>query len=142
MANLNHVLLIGNCTRDVVMRYTANGTAIADFGIAVNRVWRNDAGEKQEEVTFVDVQFWSRLAEIAQEYVHKGAPVFVEGRLKLETWDDRQTGQKRSKLRVVGENLQLLGGKRDASASTSAQLPPRSQSTRPDPDLDESDIPF
>ena len=118
MANLNKTLLIGNLTRDPEIRYTPQGTAIAEFGLAVNRVWNDNDGNRQEEVTFVDVQLWARLAEIAQEYLRKGNPVFIEGRLKLDTWDDRQSGQKRSKLRVVGENLQLLGGKRNDGTPT------------------------
>jgi single-strand DNA-binding protein len=135
MANLTRVLLIGNCTRDIELRYTTSGTAIADFGIAVNRVWKNDSGEKQEEVTFVDIQVWGRLAEIAGEYLSKGSSVFIEGRLKLDTWDDKQSGQKRSKLRVVGENLQLLGAKRQETSNPPPPKQPASAS-RPQPPED------
>ena len=100
MANLNRVLLIGNLTRDPEIRYTPKGTAVADIALAVNRVFTGEDGEKREEVTYVDVVVWSRLAEIAEQYLKKGRPVFIEGRLQLDSWDDKQTGQKRSRLRV------------------------------------------
>src|ERR1700730_123000 len=111
MANLNRVLLIGNLTRDPEVRYTPKGTAVTDIGLAVNRVFTSDDGERREEVTYVDVVLWARLAEIAGQYLKKGRPVFIEGRLQLDTWDDKQSGQKRSKLRVIGETMQLLGGR-------------------------------
>src|SRR3954463_1624186 len=111
MASFNKVILIGNLTRDPEVRYTPKGTAVAEIGLAVNRVYTTDSGEKREEATFVDVTLWGRTAEIAGEYLKKGRPVFIEGRLQLDTWDDKQSGQKRSKLKVVGEGLQLLGGR-------------------------------
>jgi len=111
MASYNKVLLLGNCTRDPEVKYTPKGTAVAELGLAVNRVYTADNGEKREETTFVDVTFWGRQAEIVGEYLKKGRPVFVEGRLQLDTWDDKQTGAKRSKLRVVAEGMQLLGGR-------------------------------
>jgi single-strand DNA-binding protein len=111
MASFNKVILLGNLTRDPEVRYTPKGSAVADLGIAVNRQYTLDNGEKREEVTFVDVTFWGRTAEIAGEYLKKGRPVFIEGRLQLDTWDDKQSGQKRSKLKVIGENMQLLGGR-------------------------------
>ena len=155
MANLNKVMLIGNLTRDPEIKYTPKGTAVAQIGLAVNRVWSNDAGEKQEEVTFVDVELWGRQAEIAGEYLKKGRPVFIEGRLKLDSWDDKQTGQKRSKMKVVGEQMQLLGsregggsgggesGEGRAARPQSKPAPPPARSPA-DPDLDagEDDIPF
>src|SRR5215467_14021315 len=118
MANLNRVLLIGNLTRDPEVRYTPKGTAVADIGIAVNRIYSGDDGEKKEETTFVDVTLWSRQAEIAGQYLKKGRPVFIEGRLQLDTWDDKQTGQKRTRLRVVGESMQLLGGRAPGAGAT------------------------
>ncbi len=111
MPNLNKVLLMGNLTRDPEIKYTPKGTAVADLGLAVNRVWTTDQGERREETTFVDVELWGRQAEIAGEYLKKGRPVFIEGRLKLDTWDDKTTGQKRSKMKIVGEGMQLLGGR-------------------------------
>ena len=111
MASFNKVMLLGNLTRDPEVKYTPKGSAVADIGLAVNRTYTTDGGEKREETTFVDVTMWGRQAEIAGEYLKKGRPIFVEGRLQLDTWDDKQTGQKRSKLKVVGENLQLLGGR-------------------------------
>ena len=111
MASFNKVILLGNLTRDPEVRYTPKGSAVCDLGLAVNRSYTLDSGEKREEVTFVDVVLWSRLAEIAGEYLKKGRPVFIEGRLQLDTWDDKQSGQKRSKLRVIGETMQLLGGR-------------------------------
>ncbi len=103
-------MLMGNLTRDPEIKYTPKGTAVADISLAVNRVYSTDTGEKREETTFVDVELWGRQAEVAGEYLKKGSPACIEGRLKLETWDDKQTGQKRSRIRVVGETLQLLGG--------------------------------
>ena len=111
MANLNKVLLLGNVTRDPEVRYTPKGSAVCDLGIAVNRAYTTDSGEKREEVTFVDVTLWGRTAEVASEYLKKGRPVFIEGRLQMDSWDDKQTGQKRTRLRVVAENMQLLGGR-------------------------------
>ena len=153
MANLNRVLLIGNLTRDPEIRYTPKGTAVAEIGIAINRVFSGEDGEKREEVTFVDITLWSRLAEIAEQYLKKGRPVFIEGRLQLDSWDDKQTGQKRSRLRVVGENLQMLGARGEGESGGTGGAPaarrsgpapaPRPNPPR-DPDLDTEpdDIPF
>lgn len=139
-------MLIGNLTRDPEIKYTPKGTAIAEIGLAVNRTYTTDAGEKREECTFIDVELWGRQAELAGEYLKKGRPVFIEGRLKLDTWDDKQTGQKRSKMRVVGEQMQFLGGKDDKPAQQRQSAPPpRQQPKPPDPDLDapeEDDVPF
>jgi single-strand DNA-binding protein len=110
MANVNKVMLLGNITRDLEVRYTPKGTAVCDLGMAVNRVRTGDNGEKIEEVTFVDVTLWGRQAELAGQYLAKGRSVFIEGRLQLDQWDDKQTGQKRQRLRVVGENMQFIGG--------------------------------
>ena len=107
MANLNKVMLIGNLTRDIELKYTPKGSAIAELGLAINRKYKTESGEFKEETTFVDVTLWGRQAEIAKEYLSKGKPVYIEGRLQLDTWDDKQTGQKRSKLRVTGEAMQL-----------------------------------
>ena len=151
MANLNRVLLIGNLTRDPEVRYTPKGTAVAEIGLAVNRIYSGEDGEKKEETTFVDVTLWARQAEVAGQYLKKGRPVFIEGRLQLDTWDDKQTGQKRSRLRVVGENLQLLGSRQEGEGSSPATPPRRSSAAAPpsrpeprDPDLDAEpdDIPF
>jgi len=108
MANLNKVQLIGNLTRDPELRHTPRGTAITEISIAINRTWKDDSGNKQEEVTFVEVTFWGRTAETIQTHLAKGAPIYVEGRLQLDSWDDKDTGKKRTKLRVVGENFQFL----------------------------------
>jgi single-strand DNA-binding protein len=153
MANLNRVLLIGNLTRDPEVRYTPKGTAVTEIGLAVNRIYSGEDGEKKEETTFVDVTLWARQAEIAGQYLKKGRPVFIEGRLQLDSWDDKQTGQKRSKLRVVAENLQLLGSRQEGEGSGTSSPPPRRAPgpsapparTEPrDPDLDAEpdDIPF
>src|SRR5437588_4499312 len=111
MASFNKVILLGNLTRDPEVRYTPKGTAVTELGMAVNRVYTAENGEKREETTFVDVTLWGRTAEIAGDYLNKERPVFIEGRLQLDTWDDKQSGQKRSKLKVVGEGLQLLGSR-------------------------------
>jgi len=149
MPNYNKVILVGNLTRDPEVKYTPKGTAICDIGLAINRNWSTDSGEKREEVTFVDVTLWGRVAEIVGEYTSKGRPLMVEGRLHLDTWDDKQTGQKRSKLKVIGENIQLLGSKEGGSEREERETPPPRRPAAPppkprDPDLDqpEDDIPF
>ncbi len=154
MASFNKVILLGNLTRDPEVRYTPKGSAVCDLGIAVNRVYTTDSGEKREEVTYVDVVLWARLAEIAGEYLKKGRPVFIEGRLQMDTWDDKQSGQKRTKLRVVGESMQLLGSRpagggaaaettgedRQTTAGGKASTPPPKSAGQTEPDEDE--IPF
>ncbi|WP_437205988.1 single-stranded DNA-binding protein [Planctomicrobium sp. SH664] len=115
MASFNKVILVGNLTRDPEVKYTTGGTAVAEIGLAVNRQWFDkQSNERKEEVTFVDVTLWGRQAEVAGEYLAKGRPVLIEGRLQLDSWDDKTTGQKRSKLRVVGENMTMLGGRGDS----------------------------
>jgi single-strand DNA-binding protein len=109
MASFNKVILVGNLTRDPELRYTPKGTAIAKIGVAVNRVWTTETGEKKEEVTFVDVDVFGRTAENVGQYMRKGRPILIEGRLRLDQWDDKQTGQKKSKLGVVAETVQFLG---------------------------------
>lgn len=152
---------MGNLTREVELKYTPKGTAIADIGLAINRTWKNDAGEKQEDCTFVNVTLWGRTAEIVGEYCKKGDPLHVEGRLQLDQWDDKKTGDKRSALKVIGEHIQLIAskgsGRREEGAggrqepqqgsrgSRAGQTPPRGPQRPPaDPDLDapEDDIPF
>jgi single-strand DNA-binding protein len=114
MASLNKVMLIGNLTRDPEIRYTPKGQAVTDIGLAVNRIYSTESGEKREEVTFIDITLWGRTAEIVHQYCKKGRPLFVEGRLQLDTWDDKQTGQKRSKLKVIADGIQLLGSREGA----------------------------
>lgn len=152
MANLNKVMLIGNLTRDPELRYTPKGTAVADISLAINRVWNNDQGQRQEETVFVDVTLWGRQAELAQQYLSKGRGVYIEGRLQMDTWDDKETGKKRSKLKVVAENLQFLpdgrGGQGGGSPSGSRPQPSassasgRGASAAADDSGDEDDIPF
>ena len=112
MANLNKVMLIGNLTRDPEVRYTPKGTAVTDIGLAVNRTYSVE-GDRREETTFVDITLWGRQAEIAGQYMRKGRPIYVEGRLQMDTWQDKQTGQNRTRLKVVGDNFQFLGGRDD-----------------------------
>jgi single-strand DNA-binding protein len=129
MANLNKVMLIGNLTRDPELRHTPKGTAVSELGLAINRVWYDDNKQKQEDTTFVDVTFWGRQAETIQQYLTKGRPILVEGRLQLDTWDDKETGKKRSKLRVIGESFQFIDSKAgagNASAGGSSERPPSS----------------
>jgi single-strand DNA-binding protein len=151
MASFNKVILLGNLTRDPEVRYTPKGSAVCDLGIAVNRQYTLDSGEKREEVTYVDVVLWSRLAEIAGEYLKKGRPVFIEGRLQMDSWDDKQTGQKRTKLRVVGESMQLLGSRPPGTgaaetAEEDRQSRPQKGTPPPKPTEagapDEDEIPF
>jgi len=108
MASYNRVVLLGNLTRDPELRYTPSGTAVCEIGLAVNDRYKNAAGEWVEEATFVDVTLWARTAEVATEYLSKGSPVLIEGRLKLDSWETPE-GQKRSKLRVTCERMQMLG---------------------------------
>jgi single-strand DNA-binding protein len=171
MANLNRILLIGNLTRDPELRVTPKGTAICSFGLAVSRSYKDDAGQTKEEVTFVDIEAWGKAGENIAKYCTKGKPLFVEGRLKLEQWEDKATQQKRSKLKVVLENFQFLGGRDDASAPAaeaqggryydragpdghpeeipSGRNPPprapagnRSPPPRPQHDINDEDVPF
>ncbi len=162
MANLNRVLLIGNLTRDPELRVTPKGTAICQFGLAVNRSFKDGSGQVREETTFVDIEAWGRQGEVISKYCAKGRPLFVEGRLKLDQWEDKNTGQKRSRLSVVLENFQFIGGRGEgesggrgegesggggnyeSSASPERNSPPP-RSARPAPapeeNLDE-DVPF
>lgn len=113
MPNLNKVQLMGNLTRDPEVRYTPKGTAVTDIGLAINRTFSGDDGERREETTFVDITFWGRQAEVIGEYMKKGRPLYVEGRLNLDSWEDKTSGQQRTRLKVVGENFQFLGGRED-----------------------------
>jgi single-strand DNA-binding protein len=145
MANLNRVIIMGNLTRDPELRYTPKGTAVGEIGIAINRVWNNEQGQRQEETTFVDVTLWGRQAELAQQHLGKGSCVFIEGRLQLETWDDKATGQKRSKLKVVGENLQFMPDGKQRERSAPADSAPRREAApaaSPADSDEEEDIPF
>ncbi|MDA7888534.1 single-stranded DNA-binding protein [Akkermansiaceae bacterium] len=121
MASVNKVMLLGNLTRDPEIRYTPKGTAVTDLGMAINRIRTGDNGERIEEVTYVDVTLWGRTAELAGQYLSKGRSVFIEGRLQLDQWDDKATGQKRSRLRVVGENMQFIGGQGQGGGANGAQ---------------------
>jgi single-strand DNA-binding protein len=154
MASFNKVILLGNLTRDPEVRYTPKGTAVTELGMAVNRVYTAENGEKREETTFVDVTLWGRTAEIAGEYLKKGRPVFIEGRLQLDTWDDKTSGQKRSKLKVVGEGLQLIGsrpgGAGGGGGDEESSSVPRASKAAPPPKAapaaaagpDDDEIPF
>ena len=114
MANFNKVVLVGNLTRDPDVRQTPGGMSVTDLGLAVNRTWTDrNTNQRNEETTFVDVTCWGRTAEIAGEYLSKGRAVLIEGRLKLDEWNDRESGQRRTKLKVVCENMQMLGGRAD-----------------------------
>lgn len=118
MASFNRVILVGNLTRDIDIKYTKGGTAVTEIGLAVNdRVKRND--EWVDETTFVDITLWGRTAEVAGQYLSKGSSVLIEGRLKLDTWET--DGQKRYKLRVVGERMQMLGGSKGGGGPRPAQ---------------------
>ena len=153
MANFNKVILIGNLTRDPELRYTPKGTAIAKIGLAINRTWKTETGETKEEVTFVDIDAFGRQAETLGQYMKKGRPIMIEGRLKLDTWDDKQTNQKRSRLGVVLETFQFLDFNKSAEGM-GAPLPPKSRQPQsagseaepPPPDAaaspEEDDVPF
>ena len=124
MASFNKVILIGNLTRDPQVRYTPGGMAVSDIGLAVNRTWFDkQTNQKKEDVTFVDVTLWGRTAEIAGEYLAKGKQVLIEGRLQLDSWDDKETGQKRNKLKVVGENMTMLGSRQEGGGGGGGRGP-------------------
>jgi single-strand DNA-binding protein len=132
MANYNRVILMGNLTRDPELRYTPNGSAVVNFSIAVNRRYKVD-NEKREETSFFDIVFFGKRAETIAEYMKKGRPLLVEGRLQQRRWETDE-GQKRSKVEVVGENFQFMGGR--------SQDSPRPGSDSEPPEFDDSDIPF
>jgi single-strand DNA-binding protein len=154
MASFNRVILAGNLTRDPELRYTPKGTAVAKIGMAMNRVWKSESGESKEEVTFVDVEAWGRQAEVIAQYMKKGRPFLVEGRLKLDQWEDKNTHQKQSKLKVVLESFSFVdsnrggdgGGSseaprsRPASAPAGAAAPAPAEADGPPPE--EDDVPF
>ena len=160
MPNLNKVMLMGNLTRDPELRYTPKGTAVADISLAINRVWNNEQNQKQEETIFVDVTLWGRQAELAQQYLTKGRGAYIEGRLQMDTWDDKETGKKRSKLKVIGESLQFLpdgrggagggggapqggGGQQSRPPQQQRTAPPQGASAAPPSEFqEEDDIPF
>ena len=141
MPNYNKVILMGNLTRDPEVKYTSGGTAIAKIGMAINRTWTNKEGQKQEETTFVDVDAFGRQAEVIGQYLKKGRPVMIEGRLKLDQWDDKQTGQKRSKLGVTLEGFQFLDSGGAVSGGDGGNY--QAQSNAPAASLPEDDdVPF
>jgi len=149
MANFNKVILAGNLTRDPELRYTPKGTAIAKFGLAVNRRWKAETGETKEEVTFVDVEAWNKQAEVIAQYLKKGQPFLVEGRLRLDQWEDKNTHQKQSKLKVVLEGFSFLASNRGETAvpapgapavAPAAEAPAAPEAEAPEPEQD--DVPF
>jgi single-strand DNA-binding protein len=152
-ANFNKVILAGNLTRDPELRYTPKGTAIAKIGLAINRKWRSESGEMKDETTFVDVDAFGKTAETIGQYLKKGRPILVEGRLRYETWDDKQTGQKRSKLGVVLDSFQFMdSGNRSDSEGGAPAVPraarPAAASSAPVPESGDvepphdDDVPF
>jgi single-strand DNA-binding protein len=155
MANFNRVILAGNLTRDPELRYTQKGTAVARIGMAINRSWKTETGETKDEVTFVDVDAFGRQAEVIAQYMKKGRPLLVEGRLKLNQWEDKNTHQKQSRLTVVLESFSFLGTRGEDSggggeaprqrppapqpAAASASAEPSEPSGAPP---EEDDVPF
>ena len=166
MASLNKVFLIGNLTRDPELRVTPKGTAICQFGLAVNRQYKDDSGATRDETTFVDIEAWGKQGELVAKYLTKGSPAFVEGRLRLDQWEDKTSGQKRSRLKIVLDNVQFLGraggggggGGQAAAAPTGAavedaapvaepsSVPPPRPSAKPalapPPEIVDEDVPF
>jgi single-strand DNA-binding protein len=124
MAAFNKVILAGNLTRDPELRYTPKGTAVAGFGLAVNRNWTSESGEKKEEVTFVDISAFGRQAEVIAQFLKKGKPLLVEGRLKLDQWEDKTTHAKQSKLKVILEGFSFLDSRGEGGGGGSAPNPP------------------
>jgi single-strand DNA-binding protein len=149
MASFNRVILAGNLTRDPELRYTPKGTAVARIGLAVNRTYTTETGEKKEEVTFVDIDAWGRQAEVISQYLKKGRPILVEGRLKLDQWEDKNTHQKQSKLKVVLESFSFLDSRGADGASPARSAPAAAapaapaESGEPEPAaVEEDDVPF
>lgn len=152
MAYHNQVTLVGNATRDPELKYLPNGTAVAKIGIGMTRRYSTSDGQKKEEVTFVDVDFLGKTAEVVGKYVNKGSPILVHGRLKLDQWDDKKTGEKRSKLCVLGEGVQLLSKAPEGAAPAAAParqvqppITPRQAAagvTNDGPSSDSDDVPF
>jgi single-strand DNA-binding protein len=130
MASLNKVLLIGNLTRDPEVRYTPKGTAVCDMAIAVNRKWHDESGD-HEEVTYLDITVWGKQAESCGQYLARGRPVFIEGRLQMEVWEDKTTGQKRSKIKVVADQVQFLGSPNRDGGQQQAQAPRQQSGAAP-----------
>lgn len=150
--SLNNVTIAGTLTRDAEIKYTQKGTAIANFSLAINKVWTDEGGKKHEDVTFVEVEAWGRTAEVIGEYTAKGHTILVEGSLKLDQWEDKQTGDKRSKLKVRADRFHFVSKPREqgeerppARTQRPQSAPPASKPKPPaDPDLDAptDDIPF
>lgn len=144
--NYNRVTLAGNLTRDPELKYLPNGTAVCRIGLAINREWKDQSGEKKSEVVFVDVDFFGKTAENVSKYFKKGRPIFIEGRLKLDTWTDKQTNQPRSKLGVIAESFQFVDSKSSqaseppASRPTQQALPASAPTAENKPE--EDDVPF
>ena len=133
MASFNKVILAGNLTRDPELRYTPKGTAIAKIGLAVNRTWTGEDGQKKEEVSFIDVEAWGRQGEVIAQYMKKGRPLLIEGRLKLDTWEDKNTKQKVSKLKVVLESFSFIDSNRGEGSDAPGRpaAPPAKSSAAP-----------
>ncbi len=163
MASLNKVFLIGNLTRDPELRVTPKGTALCQFGLAVNRQYKDDSGATRDETAFIDIEAWGKQGELVSKYLQKGSPAFIEGRLRFDSWEDKQSGQKRNKLKVVLENVQFLSrggaggsgagaaepGATPAAAGEEAPAEPISPPARPaphpasgGPQKVEDDVPF
>lgn len=143
MSNFNKVILAGNLTRDPELKYTPKGSAVASFGLAINRKWTTESGEKREEVTFVDITAFGKTAEVIEKFFTKGKPMLMEGRLKLDSWDDKATGAKRSKLGVVLESFSFIGGDKSESAPrTQAASAPRAAEPANQSQIDSEDVPF
>jgi single-strand DNA-binding protein len=156
MPSFNRVILAGNLTRDPELRYTPKGSAVVSIGLAVNRTWKTETGESKEEVSFIDVEAWGRQAEVIAQYMRKGRPLLVEGRLKQDTWEDKNTHQKQSKLKVVLEGFTFIdsnrpdgqaggggGGGGEAPRRPPAPNKPSQPASEPEgAPPDEDDVPF
>jgi single-strand DNA-binding protein len=121
MASYNKVILLGNLTRDPELRVTPRGTPICQFGLAVNRQYKDESGQLREEVNFLDIEAWGKQGEVISKYLTKGRPLFMEGRLKYDQWEDKTTGQKRSKIKIVLENFQFVGSREGGSGGGAQQ---------------------
>jgi single-strand DNA-binding protein len=151
MASFNRVILAGNLTRDPELRYTPKGSAVAGFSLAVNRTWKTESGESKEEVSFIEIEAWGRQAEVIAQYMRKGRPLLVEGRLKQDTWEDKNTHQKQSKLKVVLEGFSFIDSKGAEGGAAPSEGPRRAASPAKAPEpsaggeaapTEDDDVPF
>lgn len=141
MPSYNKALIMGNLVRDPELRYTPAGKAVCEISVAVNKTWKGDDGERREKVVYIGVVFWGKTAENVAKYFTKGKPIFVEGEITQDLWDDKETGKKREKTKIQGESFQFVGGDRTQNEEA-PQRPERPPQSPTEENPDDDDIPF